>query len=150
MLAAVFLPLRAPLPDGVTWHFLEWLLLTNAVTIAALSVVAVRTEWRGWRLGFSVALIPLAIVVINGIEGIVFLKNLCIEWPRIFLTSAITAIVSAPVWTLLFGSRRDTPASISLLLPQNPWASAPGDWWLAISVTSRCTSPPAASSFFHT
>jgi len=110
MLAALLLPLRAPLPDDVTRHFLEWMLLRNAVTIAALSAVAVRTEWRGWRLGFSVALIPLAIVVINGIEGIVFLKNLHIDWPRIFLTSAITALLSAPVWMLLFGRRRDTPA----------------------------------------
>jgi hypothetical protein len=72
------------------------MLLTNAVTIAALSAVALRPEWRGWRLDFSVALIPLAIVVINGIEGIVFLKNLHVEWPRIFLTSAITAILSVP------------------------------------------------------
>jgi hypothetical protein len=110
MLAAVFLPVKAPLPDDVMRHFPEWMLLTNAVTIAALSVVAVRAEWRGWRLGFSVALIPLAIVMINGIEGIFFLKNLPIAWPRIFLTSAITAIASAPVWMLLFGGRHDTGA----------------------------------------
>jgi hypothetical protein len=109
-LAAVFLPVEAPLPGDVMRHFMAWMLLTNAVTIAALSVVAVRAEWRGWRLGFSVALIPLAVVVINGIEGIAFLKNLPIEWPRIFLTSAITALLSAPVWMLLFGSRHDTPA----------------------------------------
>lgn len=107
-LAAVFLPVEAPLPGDVMRHFMAWMLLTNAVTTAALSVVAVRAEWRGWKLGFSVALIPLAIVVINGIEGIVFLKNLPLEWPRIFLTSAITALLSAPVWMLLFGSRHDT------------------------------------------
>jgi len=110
MLAAVVVPVEAPLPDEVARHFMPWVLLTNAVTIAALSVVAVRTEWRGWRLGFSVALIPLAIMVINGIEGTVFLKNLHIAWPRIFLASAITALLSAPVWMLLFGGRQDNPA----------------------------------------
>jgi hypothetical protein len=110
MLATIFLPVAAPLPDDGMRHFMPWMLLSNAVTIAALSVVAVRTEWRGMRLGFSVALIPLAIVGINGIDGIVFLKNLPIEWPRIFLTSAITALLSAPVWMLLFGTRQDTPA----------------------------------------
>jgi hypothetical protein len=110
MLATFFLPVAAPLPDDVMRHFMQWMLLTTAVTTAALSVVAVRSEWRGWRLGFSVALIPLAIVVINGIDGIVFLKNLHIGWPRIFLTSAITALLSVPVWMLLFGNRHDTPA----------------------------------------
>jgi hypothetical protein len=110
MLAGMLLPIEAPLPGDVVRHFGEWMVLTNALTIAALSVVAFRSEWRGWRLGFCVALIPLAIVVINGIEGIVFLKNLHIAWPRIFLTSAITALVSAPVWMLLFGSRHDAPA----------------------------------------
>ena len=91
-------------------------------------------------------LIPLAIVVINGIGGIVFLKNLPIEWPRIFLTSAITAILSAPVWMLLFGSRRDTPAEhfhpvASKSLGERAWKL------LVTSLTWRCTSQPVASSF---
>ena len=147
-LAAVFLPVEAPLPGDVMRHFMAWMLLSNAVTIAALSVVAVRAEWRGWRLGFSVALIPLAIVVINGIEGIVFLKNLPIEWPRIFLMSAITALLSAPVWMLLFGSRHDTPAEHFSSHRLKTAGRAPrGSWLPVISLISCCTSQPVSSSF---
>jgi hypothetical protein len=46
MLAAVFLPVKAALPDEVMQRFPAWMLLT----IAALSVVAVRAAWRDGSL----------------------------------------------------------------------------------------------------
>jgi hypothetical protein len=84
-------------------HFLPWLLVSNALTIAALSVLALRTEWRGWSLGLSVAAIPVIVMISSGIEGIMFLKNLHIDWPRIILSSLMGAVLIAPVWMLLFG-----------------------------------------------
>ena len=84
-------------------HFLPWLLVSNALTIAALSVLALRTEWRGWSLGLSVAAIPAIVMISSGIEGIMFLKNLHIDWPRIIVSGLIGAVLIAPVWMLLFG-----------------------------------------------
>ena len=57
-------------------HFVEWMLLTNAVVVAALSIVAVRTEWRGWRLGVALAVIPLTIESVNLLEGVIFTGQL--------------------------------------------------------------------------
>jgi hypothetical protein len=105
---ALLLPPKAPMPQ-LAHHFLQWMLLTNAVTVAALSILALRTEWRGWALGIAVAGIPLAITLVNGIEGVYFLPNSPIEWPRIFLQVIIATALSVPVWMLLFGRRADLP-----------------------------------------
>ena len=110
MLANVFIPAKVVFAGGFMRHILYWMFLTNAVTIATLSVVAVRTEWRGWKLGAIIAAIPAAIGVLNGIEGAIFLKNSHIEWPRIFPTTMIGAAFSVPVWMLFFGKRADSPA----------------------------------------
>jgi hypothetical protein len=102
--ATFLLPSSAGMPL-VPPHFTQWMLLANALTLAALSILALRSEWRGWRLGAALAAIPLAITVVNGIEGIVFMPNSPIAWPSIFLQCAITAALSIPVWMLLFGRR---------------------------------------------
>jgi hypothetical protein len=107
-LSAVLIPPKA-LPENILRHILLWMFLTNAVTVFALSIAALRTEWRGWTLGIAVAVIPAAVGFINGIEGVIFLPNSPIEWPRIFLQMALAAVLSIPVWMLLFGMRTDPP-----------------------------------------
>lgn len=107
-LATFLMPGKAVEPT-LAPHFFQWMLLTNLVTAGALSAVALRTEWRGWNLGLAVAAIPTAIAFINGIEGSIFLKNSHIDWPRIFVMTAIASVLSVPVWMLLFGRR---PASL--------------------------------------
>jgi hypothetical protein len=91
-----------PLP-----HAMLWTLLSNALVVAALSLVAVRSEWRGWRLGAVLAGIPLAISCVNFIEGVVFLTNSGINWPRLLLFLTVSAALVMPVWMLLFGRRPD-------------------------------------------
>lgn len=103
MIAAIVFPPK-PMPN-LPQHLAEWLLVTNAITIALLAIIAVRSEWRGWQLGAAIAVIPLTASLVNGIEGLVFLPNLPIAWPRIFLTAGLTAVFSVPVWMLLFGRR---------------------------------------------
>jgi len=120
ILAGILIPMKpVALP-----HFLQWLLLSNAVTVAALAVVAARTDWRGWRLGIAVAAIPVVIHTLDMLEGIVFLKNSSVEWGRIFVYTLVSACLSVPVWMLLFG-RRDKAASgqnrIQMQLP-GEWA----------------------------
>ena len=88
-------------------HLALWLLLNLAVTVAALTPVAARAEWRGWRLGVAVSVIPLAIFSINLIESLVFLPNTNLEWGKIFLYTLVSAALSVPVWALLFGRGKD-------------------------------------------
>lgn len=102
--AAVLLPTKAVVPP-LAPHFTQWMLLSNAITIAALSVLALRTEWRGWTLGAVLASIPFAITLIDGIEGVYFLPHSPIDWTSIFAQSALAAVLMIPVWMLLFGRR---------------------------------------------
>ncbi len=102
--AGLLLPFPAGTPHALP-HFVAWMLLSNLVTAAALSILGLRSDWRGWTLGAALAAIPLAITVINGIEGVIFLPHSPIPWPSIFLQSAIAAAISVPVWMLLFGRR---------------------------------------------
>lgn len=104
-LAGLIIPAKTP--PNLAPHFLQWAFLTNAITILALWSLAVRSEWRGWKLGAAVAAIPAVIGIVDGIEGAIFLKNLPIEWPNIFLMTIIAAVLSVPVWMLLFGKRAD-------------------------------------------
>jgi len=94
-----------PMKPVATPHITEWLLLVNAVVVGALTVAAVRTEWRGWRLGVAVVAIPLAIESVNLLEGTVFLTNIDLQWGGIFVHAVISAVLSVPVWMLLFGRR---------------------------------------------
>jgi len=89
-------------------HLALWMLLNLSITVAALTPVAARAEWRGWRLGAAVSAIPLAIFSINLIEALVFLPNTNLEWGRIFLYTLVSAVLSVPVWAFLFGQRKDT------------------------------------------
>jgi len=104
MIAGILVPMKA-MP--VAPHFLLWILLSNAATVAALSVAAARTDWRGWRLGAAVAAIPPAIFFINLIEGVVFLTNSDVQWARVFLFTLLSSALTVPVWMLLFGRGKD-------------------------------------------
>jgi hypothetical protein len=104
VVAGIIVPLR---PVAIP-HLALWMLLNLAVTVAALTPVAARAEWQGWRLGAAVSAIPLAIFSINLIEALVFLPNTNLEWGKIFLYTLVTAVLSVPVWAVLFGRRKDS------------------------------------------
>jgi hypothetical protein len=92
-------------------QLLLWTLLTTAVTVAAQSIVAARTDRRGWLLGAEVAAVPLVVFCIDLIDGVVFLPNAGIDWGRIFLYTLVSTVLSVPVWTMLFGMRKDAPST---------------------------------------
>jgi hypothetical protein len=62
------------LQGGPPAHAWPWLLLSNALVVSVLCIVALHSDWRGWRLGTSVAAIPTIIACVNAIEGTFFLK----------------------------------------------------------------------------
>ncbi len=106
MIAGLLVPMNiAPAP-----HTLQWMLLMNAVVVGSLTVVALRAEWRGWRLGMIITAFPLAITAVNLLEGVVFLKAPHPDWARIFLYNLISSALVVPVWTWLFG-RQDSAQS---------------------------------------
>jgi hypothetical protein len=102
-LSGILIPVKgSPAP-----HLLEWMLLTTALTTAALTVLAVRSEWRGWKLGTTLALIPLVISSVNLLEGVVFLTNVDLQWGRIFLFTVVSSVLTIPLWALLFGRKQN-------------------------------------------
>jgi hypothetical protein len=103
MVAGMIVPMKpVPIPNSA-----PWMLLTLAVTVAALVPLAARAEWQGWRLGAAVSVIPLAIFSINLIEALVFLPNTNLEWGKIFLYTLVSAVLGVPVWAFLFGRGKD-------------------------------------------
>jgi len=101
MIAGLLVPIR-PFPAP---HFLEWMLLTNLVSVTALSIVAVRVEWRGWKMGAAIAAVPVTLAAVNLLEGAVFLKSSAMEFGRIFIYTLVSSILVVPMWMLLFGKR---------------------------------------------
>ena len=120
LVAQIVAGLLVPMKPVVLRHFFQWLLVSNAVTVAALAVVAARTDWRGWRMGVAVAAIPVVIHALDSLEGIVFLKNSPIDWGRIFIYTVVSAALSVPVWTLLFGRRDKVSEHYRPLHSQSP------------------------------
>ena len=90
-------------------HAAQWMLLSNALVVAALAFVAFRSDLRGWQLGAAMAGVPLAIGCVNAIEGVFFLTNSVISWPGLFAFQILSAVLILPVWALLFGKRPDVP-----------------------------------------
>jgi hypothetical protein len=103
-IGGILIPLKTPPVP----HQMPWLLLSTAVMVCAMTVAAVRSEWRGWQLGAALSAIAMAITTVDVFEGVFFLKNLQIEWGRIFLMAAIDAALMVPVWAYVFGRRPGT------------------------------------------
>ena len=84
--SGIVIPIKGPsIP-----HFAQWAMLSTALVTAALTVLALRSDWRGWKLGAAVAVIPMAIAAVNFLEGIVFLTNTNLQWGRIFSSTLLS------------------------------------------------------------
>ncbi len=101
MVVGMMIPMKTVLAP----NSFQWLLLTNLVVTGALSFVASRSDWRGWKLGLAVSAIPVIISSVNLLEAAFFLKGSQMEWGRIFLHTVVSSALIVPVWKLLFGSR---------------------------------------------
>jgi len=102
-LCGIVIPIKGPsIP-----HIAQWAILSTALVTATLTVLALRSDWRGWKLGAAVAVIPMAIATVNFVEGKVFLTNTNLEWGRIIAVTLLSSALTIPVWTLLFGRRAD-------------------------------------------
>ncbi len=102
-IAAAIVPVKVTMQP----HTLPWVIVSNLATAAVLVLLASRSEWKGWRLGLAVSVIPITLGFTNMIEGAIFLTNTGIDWPRIITDIVITYELAVPLWILLFARRRE-------------------------------------------
>jgi hypothetical protein len=92
-------------PMAQTPHLGLWMLSTFIAALT-LTVVALRSSWRGWRLAGAVALVPLAIQLANLTEGVFFLKNTAMAIGPLMLRTVIAYVLAIPALVpVLSGSR---------------------------------------------
>jgi hypothetical protein len=103
IIAGMVVPMK--MPAGAPNHMLAWVAATDLLVMAALGLVAARSEWRGWKLGVALAAIPLTIAAANWIEGAVYLVQSKISWSRIAALTTLTYALVTPLWVLIFGRK---------------------------------------------
>jgi len=103
MIATAIVPVNAPSVP----HQFAWWLLTNFMVVAAITFAAVRSDWRGLRLGFAAAVLPLFVSLTDMLEGAIFLGHLGIDWKRLAVESVLSYALSAPVWGMIFSIGRE-------------------------------------------
>jgi hypothetical protein len=91
-------------PSGIE-HQTAWVAGTNLLVCVALGYVALRSDWRGWRLGLSLVAIPLAVYIVDIIEGIIFLHME--SGGRLLAQIVLTYIFALPLWVLILGKNRE-------------------------------------------
>lgn len=83
---------------------MKWMLLSNAITVAALWAAALRSDWRDWKLLAALYLIPVGIATVNFIEGVIFLPNAPIDWRGVMIFTVQAQALAALLWWLIYRS----------------------------------------------
>jgi hypothetical protein len=103
IIAGMLVPARiAAAPNSFPWF-----LVSNILVAAVLVPVAIRSDWRGWRLAAALSTIPLVLSVSNNIEGKLFLTSFAIRWAWVIGYPLVAALLTFPLWLLIFGKRRE-------------------------------------------
>src|ERR1035441_3147697 len=114
MLAGMLIHVNTPPMPNV----LPWLMVSNAFVVLALGSAALRSEWIGWRLGLALFAIPAVIMIVNLIEGVLFLTNLKIDWRGTCALTLAGYALAAVLWTFLFGGKVPTERKSEWEFPQ--------------------------------
>jgi hypothetical protein len=90
-----------PIPHTGQSHLPIWTIAPNAIVAFTMASLASRARWRGWRLAFALSAVPLAIGVINVVEGAVYLKSEIGQpwWILTFLAAKYVLVL--PLWPLI-------------------------------------------------
>jgi hypothetical protein len=115
IIAGIVVPVKMAGPSSAS----EWL-LSNLLIAAAVSFVAARSDWRGWRLGLGLAAISCGVTTINFIEGWVFLTGSGISWGRVMGSMIVSYALAVPLWVLIFRWRADALPLGDRALPARP------------------------------
>lgn len=115
VLSGIAVPIHAVAPPNA----LEWMLLTDLLMAAVLGVVAVRSDWVGWRLALTLVAIAWSINLVDMIEGSIFLKHSGIPWRPLILNMSVTYVLVLPLWRYIFGRGEAVPAHYSPFLQKS-------------------------------
>ncbi len=126
LVATLLLPSGRPLS---TESFVASL-TPNLLIAGVLWYAAVRSGWKGLRLGVALFVIPVSLHFVNTVEAVLFLGDAAANEPGSIFNVLITYGAVAPVWVLLFVNRHDVRA-------HTPLSFAPGSpvgWiWRVVS-----------------
>jgi len=111
IVAGAVIRVQAPIQP----HAFEWMLVTNFLVAAVLGVIAVRSDWVGWKLSVSLVAIPFAINLVSMVEGRVFLTHTVIPWRSLMFHVSLTYALVLPLWRYIFGQGQPTPPHYSPL-----------------------------------
>jgi hypothetical protein len=105
-IASLFAGVIVPAPLLSSAQSILWIAISNLLITIALGYAAMKTSWRGWRLGIALAGIVITINLANLSEGFVFLANTRSSRLHLLLQLFITYVLTVPVWTLIFSKGR--------------------------------------------
>jgi hypothetical protein len=110
VVAGLLIPVKFPSVP----YALEWMLLADLVIAGVLTLIAVRSDWTGWKLAGVLTLMPFAINLVNMLEGTFFLKNAGIDWRTLTLLLCVSYVLVFPLWRYIFargpaGTGRESP-----------------------------------------
>ena len=101
----------APLKTDVHGGALTWSICANLLVTVVLAFAAVRSGWKGYRLGLALFAAIFGVAAINLIEAAVFLTNTGMNWlSDLAQTLVVYALVSA-LWTVMY--ERIVPAPLA-------------------------------------
>jgi hypothetical protein len=95
--------------DG--WQHAAWLGLTDLIVVAAMAFVAMRSEWRGWKLGAALAALPFTVALVNIVEALYYLEEAHLQGARLILQAILTYVAMAFLWGRIFGAGREEQAA---------------------------------------
>jgi hypothetical protein len=99
-------------------NILPWLMASDAIVVLALGSAAMRSDWKGWKLGLALFAIPAAITLVNMIEGIVFLTGSHIDWRGTIAVTVVGYAVASVLWALIFSSKSPAESAESWAFPE--------------------------------
>jgi hypothetical protein len=100
-----------PAGGRATVQYLLWLAFADLLMVAILGLIAMRSGWKGWRLGLAVAIVPFAVDLVNFIEGIVFLGGL--DFRSIYQSAFVYALMIPILGTIYATDKGPVHASAS-------------------------------------
>ncbi len=106
-IARLLVPLQVEVPG---WRHVAWVALTDLIVVAAIAFIAMRSEWRGWRLGAALAAIPFTVAVVNIVEAVYYLEEAHLDGTRLILQAVLTYAVAALLWGRIFSAGREGQA----------------------------------------
>jgi len=98
-------------------NIMGWLALSDTIIVLVMTALALRSDWRDWKLAPALFVIPEAIMTVNMIEGVFFLPNAHIDWRGAILLTLATYIVASVLWYLVFRGAPVLPSDADPVVP---------------------------------